>query len=92
MQKLIRKLPKRFANCELRTANSNPGTRYLVLLGPVRYDAIYDTIYDTKIKIDSYNSLPIEKTMTFHNVITLIQPVFNKNQNHYYCMFLEKVL
>ena len=24
MQKLIRKLPKRFANCELRTANSNP--------------------------------------------------------------------
>ena len=23
MQKLIRKLPKRFANCELRTANSN---------------------------------------------------------------------
>ena len=24
MQKQIRKLPKRFANCELRTANSNP--------------------------------------------------------------------
>ena len=24
MQKLIRKLPKRFANCELRTANLNP--------------------------------------------------------------------
>ena len=26
MQKLIRKLPKRFANCELRTAYSNIGT------------------------------------------------------------------
>ena len=24
MPKRIRKLPKRFANCELRTANSNP--------------------------------------------------------------------
>ena len=24
MQKLIRKLPKHFANCELETANSNP--------------------------------------------------------------------
>ena len=27
MQKLIRKLPKRLANCELRTANSNPAVR-----------------------------------------------------------------
>ena len=24
MEELIRKLPKRFTNCELRTANSNP--------------------------------------------------------------------
>ena len=24
MQQLIQKLPKRYANCELRTANSNP--------------------------------------------------------------------
>ena len=60
------------------------GTRYLVLFGPERYDAIYDriaclisekcgiTYYNhnfARIRIDSYNSLPIEKTLTSHNVI-----------------------
>ena len=44
-----------------------------------------------KIRIDSYNSLPIEKTWTFHNVIILIRSVVNKN--NYYCnIFLEKAL
>ena len=37
-----------------------------------------------KIKIDSFDSLHIEKTLTFHNVIILIKPVLNKDENHYY--------
>ena len=48
-------------------------------------------LYFAKIKVDSYNSLPIEKALTFHNVIILIKPVLNKDKNHYYYkMFLEK--
>ena len=44
-----------------------------------------------KIRIDSYNSLPIEKILTFHNVIILIKSVVNKNENkYYYNIFLEK--
>ena len=46
-----------------------------------------------KIRIDSYNSLPIKKILTFHNVIILIKLVVNKNKNKYYCnIFLEKGL
>ena len=37
-----------------------------------------------KMRIDSYNSLPIEKILTFHNVIILIKSVVNKNKNSYY--------
>ena len=37
-----------------------------------------------KIKVDSYDSLSLEKTITFHNVVILIKSVFNKNQNSYY--------
>ena len=61
------------------------GTRYLVLLGFEKYDSIYDMIrylicvksgityiitnnYAT-VKVDSFDSLPLEKTMTFHNVV-----------------------
>ena len=43
-----------------------------------------------KIRIDSYNSLPVEKMLTFHNVIILIKSVVNKNKNNYYNIFLEK--
>ena len=44
-----------------------------------------------RIKVDIYDSLPLEKTLTLHNVIILIKSVFNKTQNHYYHnMFLEK--
>ena len=44
-----------------------------------------------KVRIDSYNSLPIEKILTFHNVIILIKSVINKNKNEYYFnIFLEK--
>ena len=45
-----------------------------------------------KIKVDSYGSLPLEKTIKlFHNVIILIKLVYNKDKNNYYCsIFLEK--
>ena len=44
-----------------------------------------------RIKIDSYNSLPIEKTLIFYNVMILIKSVVNKSKNNYYYnMLLEK--
>ena len=62
------------------------------------YNAIYDRINyfiseksDAKyivnhnfatIRIDSYNSLSTEKTLTFHNVIILIKSVVSKNKNN----------
>ena len=81
------------------------GTRYLALIIPERYDAIYDRIrYLTvensgitysishnfaRIRIDSYNSSPV--TLTFHNVIIFIRSIVNKNKkNYYYNIFLEK--
>ena len=44
-----------------------------------------------KIKVDSYDSLPLEKTMTFHNVMIFLKSVQNKDKNNYYYnIFLEK--
>ena len=37
-----------------------------------------------RIRIDSDDSLSIEKILTFPNVIILIKSVFNKNKNEYY--------
>ena len=46
--------------------------------------------YYAKIKVDSYGSIPLGKTMTFHNVLVLIKSVFNKDgNNYYYNIFLE---
>ena len=61
------------------------------------YDSIYDRIRYlesvksriryiifhnyAKIKIDSYDSLPLEKAETFHNAIILIKTVFNNGKN-----------
>ena len=45
---------------------------------------IFFSHYFAKIKVDSYDSLPIEKTLTFYNVIILIKSVLNKDKNHYY--------
>ena len=75
------------------------GARYLILFGPEKYDAIYNRIRYlisqkkgityvfchnyAKIKIESYDSLPLEKTLTLY-IIILIKSVLNKNQNHYY--------
>ena len=83
------------------------GTRYLTLLGSEKFDAIYDRIrylkslksgitytfshYFVKIKVDSYDSLPMEKRLTLHNVTIIIKSVLNKDKNHYYYkIFLEK--
>ena len=62
--------------------------RYLTLFGSEKYDAIYNRIrylaslkggityifahYFAKTKVDSYDSLPIEKILTLHNAIILI--------------------
>ena len=46
-----------------------------------------------KIRIDSYNSLPIKKISTVHNFIILIKSVVHKNENKYcHNIFLEKSL
>ena len=82
-------------------------TRYLVLFGSEKYRSIYNRIRYlksvksgiiniishnyAKIKVDSYDSLPLGKTMTFHDFIILIKSVFNKDKNNYYYnIFLEK--
>ena len=82
--------------------------RHLVLFDYGLFDKIYDKInylaikksglIDSinhnfeKIRIYSYNSLPIKKTLTFHNdFFLLIKSVVNKNKNeYYYNIFLEK--
>ena len=72
------------------------GTTYLVLFRSEKYDSIYNRIryiisvksgityvisYNyAKIKVDSYNPLPLEKTMTFLNLIILIKSVWNKDK------------
>ena len=81
--------------------------RYLVLFNNELFDKICDKIkYLTsekrgitesikhnfrKIGIDSYNTLPTEKILTFHNLIILIKPVVNNDKNNYYYnIFSEK--
>ena len=76
------------------------GTRYSVLFVSEKYDSIYNRIRYlmsvksdityvisqnyAKVKADSYDSLLLEKAMTFHDVIVLIKSVFNKDKNNYY--------
>ena len=80
-------------------------TRYFKLFGSEKYYAIYNRTkylislkssvtyvfshYCTKIKVDSYDSLPIEKTLTLCNVIIFIKSVFNK-YDYYHNIFQEK--
>ena len=83
------------------------GTRYLVSFGSEKKDFIYNKLRYlisvtngityvishnyAKIKVDSYDSLPLEKTMTFYNLIMLVKSVWNKDKNNYYYnIFLEK--
>ena len=69
-------------------------TRYLVFFEGEKYDSIYNRIrYLIGVKkiityvfshnyavinVDSQDYLPVEKTLTFHNVIILIKSVFRK--------------
>ena len=75
-------------------------TKYLVLLGPEKYDAIYNRIrylislqsgipnvfshYHAKIKVDSFDYLPMQNRLTLHNVTIFIKSVLNKDKNLYY--------
>ena len=44
-----------------------------------------------KSKLISDDDLPLEETLTLHNVVILFRSVFNKNQNqYYYKTLLEK--
>ena len=68
-------------------------TRNLVLFGPEKNEVIYNRIryliskkirityvfhdYYAKIKVDSYDSLVIEKMLTFYNIIVLIKSILN---------------
>ena len=76
------------------------GTRCLLLFGAKKYDSINNMIRYilgvksgitdvishnyAKIKVDSYQSSTLEKTLTVHNVIILIKSVFNIDKNNYY--------
>ena len=77
------------------------------MFGSEKYDAIYNGTksfkvvksgvtkifsgFCSKIKVDSHDSLLVEKILTLHNVIMHIKPVLNKDKNHYhYWIFLEK--
>ena len=81
--------------------------RYLVLFSDEKYDFIYNRIRYlrsvksgitqiishnyAKIKVGSYDSLLLEKTMTSYDVIILIRSVFNEDKNtYYYNIFLQK--
>ena len=78
----------------------------IYLFGSEKHDAIYNRIiylrslktiityvfshYYAKIKVDSYDSLAIERRFTLHNTIILIKSTINKGKNHYYYKtFLE---
>ena len=39
---------------------------------------------NAKTKVDSCDSLPLEKTVDFQNIMIHINPIWNKDQNHYY--------
>ena len=86
-----------------RFIRDNDETRHLISFRVENDDFIYrirylrgkkgGTTYAIchKMNVDSYDSLPFEKKLTFH-VIILIKPVFNKdkNYNYNYNIFLEK--
>ena len=62
---------------------------YLIMLKSNISD-VYSHKY-TKIKINSDNDLPLEKTINMQNVAIVIKSIFNKNHNYFYLeMLLEK--
>ena len=65
--------------------------RYLIIQ---KSDVIYVIFHNyAGIKVDAFDYLPLEKTLTLHTVIIHIKSVLNKDQHHqYYNKFLEKCL
>ena len=59
-------------------------SRYLLIVKSGITDSINHSF--VKIRIYSYDSLPIKKILTFHNVIILNKSVINKNKIEYYYM------
>ena len=73
------------------------GSKYLLLFGLEKYDTVYVGIRYligtnssltyifsqcyTKIKVNSYGSLPLEKVLTLDNAIILIKLVLSKDEN-----------
>ena len=71
-------------------------SRYLLLFGDEKYDFIYIMIRYliggksgityvfshnyAKVKVDSYDSLSLEKMLTFYDFVTLIKSVCNKDK------------
>ena len=52
-----------------------------------------NTQFYLTMKIDSHNSLPTKKILSFHNVTIFIRSVVNKDKNKYYSnIFLKKCL
>ena len=78
-----------------------------MFFGPEKHDTIYNRIryliaFESniiyvvshnyaKIEVDSYDSLLLNESLTFHNVLIHIKSACNKDQNPYfYNTFLEK--
>ena len=84
------KFEEKFKLCYMDTGNFIYNrTRYLLS----KKSGIADSINHNfvKIRIDSYNSLPIEEILIFQYFIIFIKSVVNKNKNeYYYNIFLEK--
>ena len=78
------------------------GTRYLQMFSNILYDTIKypiskktgiaDSINHSfgRIRSDSHNSLPIEKVLTFHNVVILSKSVVTSIRITATITFLEK--
>ena len=62
--------------------------RYLIIQ---KSDVTYVIFHNyVRIKVDSFDYLPLEKTLTLHTVIIHIKSVLNKYQHHqYYNNFFE---
>ena len=63
----------------------------LDLISQKKSHHIYFFSLYAKLKVDSYDSLPIAKRLTLHKVIIHIESVLTKYKNHYYYkIILEK--
>ena len=76
-----------------------PWKKYDAIDNKIRYfigqkiDITYVIFHNyARVKIDSYDSLPLEKTLNLRNIIMLIRSVFDADQNRdYYNIFSEKM-